>query len=108
MAKICEEIVKFRKYLDEKGIIWHDKSEDFSISEDYEMWICRTHFEYNGVFYSVINGVATYGGWSLISATSGPNDNQGLLEIMSGSINGGEPVGWQTSEECIKLVFEGE
>lgn len=70
-------MVNLRKILDEKGIIWHDKSEDFKTN--YIMWICRTHFEYNGFFYSVINGFGTHGGWSSLG-----------------------------DEECIKLIFGEE
>lgn len=53
---ICKEMIKLRKYLDDKGIKWVDASTDDNL------WICRTHFELNGFRWSVINGYGTYGG----------------------------------------------
>ena len=77
--EVCKEMQKLRDWLDENEICWEDVSEDFGKgipSEiDYELWICRTHFEVKGHEISVINGYGTYGGYGLFS-----KDNNGLLE----------------------------
>lgn len=91
---MVEEMIKFRKMLDDRGIEWEDKSD----SESQLYRIDRTHFWYRNYHYSVINGYGTYGGSLNIIK------NKGLLEVMSNAINEGEPVGWLTAEEAIKLV----
>ena len=50
---VCDEMKKLRQMLDEKGIEWHDASDVMSESKEWPMWICRTHFEYNGLKFSV-------------------------------------------------------
>lgn len=94
--KPCDEMIKLRKYLDEKGIIWEDKS-------DVRFGISRTHFVVKKKKWSVINGLGTYGGQRLFT-----KENIGLLELMVKGVNGGEPVGWLKAEEIIKYIEEEE
>lgn len=100
--KVCEEMQKLRKLLDEKNITWIDNSEEFETgSADFEMWICRTKFESEGHHFSVINGFGTYGGWYGANSVTEAKDNLGQLELM---IDRDEPIGWLTAEEVIYLV----
>ena len=93
--KICEEMSKLRQYLDDKGIEWVDASSNDSL------WICRTHFELNGLRWSVVNGYGTYGGIRIFD-----ENNQGLLELMTNSVNNGEPIGWLTADNVIGYIEE--
>lgn len=93
MSKVVEEMQKLRDMLDEKKIFWQDDTEEFP--SDSEMWICRTHFEFEGNKISVINGFGTYGGFSI-----GEN-NKGYLEIMIGDEN---PIGFLQAEECMEYL----
>lgn len=103
--KICDEMIKLRQALDEKGVQWEDKSTIYPDDEIRDTMrrlnvsrecadcsIFRTHFSYRGYFYSVIYGYVTYGG------------EKGLLECMVG---GKEPVGSMTAEDVLKLM-EGQ
>lgn len=90
---VCEEMKKLRQMLDEKNIPWHDASDVMSGSKDWPMWICRTHFEYNGLKISVVNGFGTYGGWD--GANSGMTEDN-------------EPVGWLKAEDIMKILGEKE
>lgn len=90
---MVEEMTKFRKFLDDAGIEWIDKSEEFN---GYKM--DRTHFEYRGNLVSVINGYGSYGGINIINGK-----NLGLLEVMIGN---DEPVGNLTCDEAIKYIFD--
>lgn len=100
--KICDEMIKLRKALDEKGVQWKDKSmicpeehilkvmRECNVSRKYadcSMW--RTHFTYKGYFYSVIYGYGSYG------------YEKGLLECMAG---GEEPEGELTANDVLKLM----
>lgn len=96
---MVEEMTKLRKLLTEQGIEWHDSS----TPPEYTIQIDRTHFDYKGYAWSVINGFGSYGGYSFRS-----EKNEGLLELMSNAVNGGEPVGYLTAEEAMKLILEGE
>lgn len=87
-----EEMKKLRDYLDTAGIPW----EDYSQGGDYP--IERTRFYINGCMWSVIHGFGTYGGYSTFEP------DKGLLELMAGDINGGEPIGWLTAEEVIRWI----
>lgn len=93
---MTNEMILLRQMLDESGIEWHDASDD---SEWYP--IDRTHFENNGSWWSVIHGYGTYGGYSQYW-----NDEE-LLEVMNENVNGGEPLGWQTAADIMKLVKGG-
>ena len=93
---MTEEMIKFRKLLDENGIEWHDASDPV---EDFYR-IDRTHFEYNKFHYSVIHGCGTYGGYSIWD-----NRDEGLLELMSNAINRGNPIGWLTADEAIQIIL---
>ena len=96
---VCEEMKKLRQMLDEKNIPWHDASEIMSEDKEWPMWICRTHFEYNGLKFSVVNGFGTYGGWYGANPGMTEDENMGLLEIM---IEDSDPVGWLKAEDIIK------
>lgn len=78
--EVCEEMQLLRNYLDVKKIPWRDDSEEFKTStKDFEMWICRTNFEFKSHHVSVINGFGTYGGWN---GANGSDVNLGKLEMM--------------------------
>lgn len=102
---VCDEMKKLRQMLDEKNIPWHDASDVMSESKDWPMWICRTHFEYEGVKISVVNGFGTYGGWYGANPGMTEDKNMGLLEIM---IEDNEPVGWLKAEDIMKILREKE
>ena len=89
---MTKEMYELRKMLDAEGIDWHDAS---------ELGICpiwRTHFKHRGYHWSVIHGYGTYGGPSYLY------EDQGLLELMSDAVNGGEPIGYLTAEEAMQYV----
>ena len=92
---MCEEMKKFREYLDQNNIDWVDMSSVYEDMKDFS--ITRTHFIYKNKKVSVINGMGTYGGIDVFGIK-----NHGLLEVM---IGGNDPVGWLTCEEAIKLTF---
>ena len=102
---VCDEMKKLRWMLDEKGVEWHDASDVMSGSREWPMWICRTHFEYNGLRFSVVNGFGTYGGWYGANPGTTEDENMGLLEIM---IEDNEPVGWLKAEDIMKILGEKE
>lgn len=116
MRKIfmCKEMEKLRIKLSKMGISWEDKSEicsDEKIEQNIKIGkepnfadtsTFRTHFHYNGIFFSVINGWSTYGGYD-------PFDdiNRGLLEVMYVKDNNDEEIiGPITTEEVISLMKE--
>lgn len=88
---LCDEMIKLREMLDEKGISWTDRStvvsdDDLQRLKRIEIQECfidtsiyRTVFHYNGVRCSVVNGYGTYGGYSPFKGT-----NAGKLELMFG------------------------
>lgn len=86
------EMKKLRELLDAEGIEWKDRSNG-------ERDIDRTHFWFRKYHWSVVNGYGSYGGY--IGSSS---RNEGLLEMMSGAVNGGDPIGWLTAEEVMKFV----
>lgn len=91
------EMEKFRSLLDEAGIEWWDDSEvDHFAGPDTYME--RTKFEYRGYSWSVIHGFGSYGGYNHISR------DKGLLELLSGAVEGGEPIGYLTAKQAMKLV----
>ena len=93
---MCKEMIKLRQMLDDRGIKWKDVSEVYPQSKFY---IHRTHFTFDEIDYSVINGYGTYGGYD-----SFDHVNKGLLEIMGEGVNNGDPLGWLTAEEVLKEV----
>ena len=97
---MVEEMTRLRELLTKQGIKWHDAS----TPKGYPIKIDRTHFDYRGYEYSVINGFGTYGGFAYLHEDK---KNKGLLELMSGAVNDGEPVGFLTAEQAMKLVLEG-
>lgn len=113
MRQICDEMKKLRKMLDEEGIKWKDcsgitpdevieKNIDAGIDKYHaDATIYRTHFESNGYKYSVIYGYGTYGGYDPFNG-----DDPGLLECMTAKINGGEPQGFLTAEDVMKIIEE--
>lgn len=108
---LCEEMVKFRNYLDEHKISWEDTS-DIKSDEEIEKWISfgieeafadtsiyRTKFEYKGTTYTVINGYSTYGGYR-----QSTRFNEGLLEVRNWDAD--EVDGGYTASEVIELIFK--
>lgn len=95
---MVEEMTKLRKLLTEHGIEWHDSS----TPPEYTIQIDRTHFDYKGFNWSVINGFGSYGGIGIFR----DKKNMGLLELMSAAVNDGEPIGYLTAEQAIKLILE--
>ena len=89
MIVVVEEMKKFRELLDKNGIEWIDDSEE----ERDDVWICRTKSK-NHDRWSVINGIETYGGYSI------GKKNEGLLEVMLDD----EVLGYCKAEESYKLV----
>jgi hypothetical protein len=90
MITVCEEMKKFMKLLDERGIPYHDNSEAF----DEERFICRVHADDNS--FSCINGFGTHGGFLY-----NPKENPGLLELW---IEHQEPMGYLTAEDAIQGI----
>ena len=86
------EMDKFRDMLTDDGIKWKDKS---CVGD---LPITRTHFSYHGERWSVVHGFGTYGGFNRIEK------DKGLLELMSNAVNGGEPIGYLTVEEAMRIV----
>lgn len=104
--EMCEEMAKLRELLTAKGIKWRDRSviqqeklieylsaESGMEKEFFDTTIYRTHFDYKGSHYSVINGFGTYGGFEPFE-----KKNYGLLELMR---DDNDPVGWLTAQEII-------
>lgn len=97
--EICKEMIKLRKELDERGIVWKDASETYGNDEikalGIDIAIYRTHFTAYGVWFSVIYGHGTYG------------KESGLLECMSQAVNeSGEPKGSMTADEILEVIDE--
>ena len=90
---MTKEMEKLRELLDAEHITWHDASRESEMCP-----ICRTHFGYRGYQWSVIHGYGSYGGYSIITA------DEGLLELMSEAVNGGDPVGWLTADQVMEYV----
>lgn len=91
---VTPEMVRLRSNLDMLGIAWVDKS-----STTPDCWICRTHFFINGNRWSVVHGYGTYGGYSFY------NDHDAMkLELMTNAQNDGEPIGYLTANEILKLI----
>lgn len=97
---MVEEMTKLRKLLTEQGIEWHDAS----TPPDYPLQIDRTHFDYKGYSWSVINGFGTYGGIGIFR----DKKNMGLLELISNAINDGEPIGYLTAAQVMDYVLQQE
>lgn len=60
----------------------------------------RTKFMANGCEWSVIHGYGSYGGFNHF------DPDAGLLEVMAQCVNDGNPVGWLTAEQVLKMVDE--
>lgn len=108
---MCEEMEKLREMLTERGIKWEDAS---SITPDEVIQRCiehgidkyhadstmyRTHFEAGGNKYSVVYGYGSYGGYDPFNG-----DDPGLLECMTSTLNGGEPVGGMTAGDVMDVI----
>lgn len=91
---IVDEMKKLRKYLDDHNIHWREVSHDTP-----DWWICRTHFEYKGFNWSVVNGYGTYGG-----IVPGTEINHNKLELMVECVDDNEPIGWLTAEDVIGYI----
>ena len=93
---MTEQMIKLRQMLTEKGIEYVDHSDP----EGYKLHIDRTHFMIETPkthFFSVVHGVATYGGINLYG------NDRGYLECQ---IDHKEPKGWLTAEDVMKLIDE--
>ena len=91
------EMERLRSLLDEAGIEWWDDSEmDHFAGPDTYME--RTKFEYRGYSWSVIHGFGSFGGYNRISG------DKGLLELLEGYPFNGEPIGFLTAAQAMKLV----
>lgn len=91
---MIKEMLKLRELLDQEEINWCDRSDEV---------ISRTHFEYKGYKWSIINGLGTYGGYYFDE-----KDNKNLLELMSAAVNENEPIGFLTADECIEIIKKCE
>ena len=91
------EMERFRNLLDEAGIEWWDDSEMDHFA-GLDTYMERTKFEHRGYRWSVIHGFGSYGGYDRISK------DKGLLELMSMAIENGEPIGYLTAGQAMKLV----
>ena len=93
--KICNEMLKLRRWLDKNHIQWVDASdvyEDFVHDlSGYRMnfTIYRTHFEYKSETVSVSYGMYTYGA------------EDGLLEMWLEN-SWDSPAGYMTAKEVIE------
>lgn len=97
---MSKEMMKLRKMLTKSGIEWYDCSDPVTTSlNGISLEIYRTKFYYKECAWSVIHGFGTYGGWSSLKA------DEGLLELMSDSVNYGEPVGYLTAEKVMDYVM---
>lgn len=97
---MVEEMTKLRKLLTEQGIEWHDAS----TPPEYPIQIDRTHFDYKGYAWSVINGFGSYGGIGIFR----DKKNMGLLELMSAAVNDGAPIGYLTAAQVMDYVLQQE
>ena len=96
MFTVCTEMQKLRDYLDSKNITWNDISDNH-----YDTcWICRTHFMIHHDTWSVIHGYGTYGGFFEI------DNDTGLLELMTSSLNDGDSIGFLTADMVIQYIEE--
>ena len=106
-------MVKLRQALTDKGIEWIDKSTIRIADEiqklmeimpdvdvDYlDTSMYRTHFDYKGKRWSVINGYGSYGGYDPIDGK-----NEGLLELLIGDAAGNEPIGNLTADDVLNYM----
>lgn len=99
--EVCKQMQQLRKLLNKKNIPWEDHSEDITKDKYWPMWICRTHFEYNGIKWSAVNGFATYGGWYGAIPGISEKQNMGLLELWNQK---DDPKGWLTAEDVMKEI----
>ncbi len=111
--KMCEEMTKLRQTLTDKGIEWIDKSTIKIADEiqklmeimpdvnvDYlDTSMYRTHFDYKGTRWSVINGYGSYGGYDPIDGK-----NEGLLELLIDGTEGNEPIGNLTADDILNYM----
>jgi hypothetical protein len=95
---MTNEMIKLRELLDNFRIIWEGDSDPSTIPEEYR--IDRTLFEDDGGhMFTVIHGKGSYGGIR-IDGVDGE-----LLELMSGCIAGGEPLGYLTAKDIVTLLI---
>jgi len=92
MNNIPEEMAKLRTMLNALGVKWVDNSTKYPIIDDIDMNIYRTYYDYKGSSYSVICGIATYGG------------DEGLLEVWIDRKD--DPTGWHTADDIIAMMKE--
>ena len=111
--QICKEMTKLRQSLTNRGIKWIDKSVIKTADElqklmeimpdvdanylDTSMY--RTHFDYKGTRWSVINGYGSYGGYDPIDGK-----NEGLLELLIDDDTGNEPIGYLKADDVLNYM----
>ena len=78
-----EAMNTLRRWLDSQDIKWVDRSDQI---------MKRTHFWIGDNEWSVIFGEYSYGG------------AQGLLECWTKNVNNGEPLGYLSAADVIKLI----
>lgn len=88
--EVCKEMKKLRGELNKRSIKWWDASQQGRVP------IIRTHFQFDNILISVVNGCGTYGGY-----TTDIEKNKGLLEVMIGL---DEPEGYLTADRAIKYI----
>jgi len=91
----CAEMIKLREGLTKLGIEWWDASDP----DYYDLSIQRTHFAIAGNRWSVVHGYGTYGGYSLWR-----DKDDYLLELMTTSVNDGNPVGYLTADDVLNIL----
>lgn len=96
-AQVVEEMQVFRNMLDERGILWADRSDNADeLLTQSEYSICRTYVEFGDNAYSVINGFGTRGGYD-----NRHKQNAGYLEWWDFQH---EPIGWLSAQEAFKKI----
>lgn len=95
---MTEELIKLKKYLDDRKIEYKDMSDSqiFITYKKDPYGIDRIQLTIKGIKLSIINGFGTYGGIPYLNAP-----NYGYLEMM---INEEEPIGWLKASDVIKKI----
>lgn len=93
---MVDEMLKLRDLLTKIGIEWQDAS----TPPNYPLRIDRTHFNYRGFNWSVINEFGVVRGYDVFDI-----ENKGLLKLVSEAVNNGEPIRHLTADNVIKFVL---
>lgn len=90
----CAELDKVRQTLDEKGIIWKNKSD--ILTE-------RIHFMIGGIVISVVNSPYSYGGEAGLLETMPPTTQMPTGDEYSLFDWARDVEGWLTADEVINV-----